>query len=79
MDPLRAKAEERKLSMVTCYDFTFAHLVSKSPVDGILVGDSAAMVMQGHPSTLSASTELMRPHGGGRERRRGHAPGMAST
>ena len=62
MDFLRAKAEERKLSMVTCYDFTFARLVSKSPVDGILVDDSAAMVMQGDPSTLSASTELMRLH-----------------
>lgn len=47
---------------VTCYDYTFARILSKSPIDGILVGDSAAMVMQGHPSTLSASTELMRLH-----------------
>ena len=31
-------------------------------VDGILVGDSAAMVMHGHPSTLSASVDLMRLH-----------------
>src|SRR5882724_10022136 len=62
MDFLRAKAEGRKLSMVTCYDYTFARLLSKSPIDGILVGDSAAMVMQGYPSTLSASTELMRLH-----------------
>jgi 3-methyl-2-oxobutanoate hydroxymethyltransferase len=31
-------------------------------VDGILVGDSAAMVMHGHPSTLSASVELMCLH-----------------
>jgi 3-methyl-2-oxobutanoate hydroxymethyltransferase len=52
MDFLRAKAEGRKLSMVTCYDYTFARLLSKSPIDAILVGDSAAMVMQGHPSTL---------------------------
>src|SRR5258706_3420191 len=62
MDFLRAKAEGRKLSMVTCYDYTIARLLSKSPIDGILVGDSAAMVMQGHPSTLSASMELMRLH-----------------
>lgn len=59
---LRAKADQRKLSMVTCYDYTFARLLSKSPIDGILVGDSAAMVMHGHPSTLSATTELMRLH-----------------
>src|SRR5271154_6614267 len=61
-DFLRAKAEGRKLSMVTCYDYTFARLLAKSPVDGILVGDSAAMVMHGHPSTLSAGVELMRVH-----------------
>jgi len=61
-DFLRAKIECRKLSMVTCYDFTFARLLSRSAIDGILVGDSAAMVMHGHPSTLSASVELIRLH-----------------
>jgi 3-methyl-2-oxobutanoate hydroxymethyltransferase len=61
-DFLGAKIEGRKLSMVTCYDYTFARLLSKSAIDGILVGDSAAMVMHGHPTTLSASTELMRLH-----------------
>jgi 3-methyl-2-oxobutanoate hydroxymethyltransferase len=61
-DFLRAKVERRKLSMVTCYDYTFARLLSKSAIDGILVGDSAAMVMHGHPSTLSATVELMRLH-----------------
>lgn len=61
-DFLRAKLEGRKLSMVTCYDYTFARLLSKSAIDGILVGDSTAMVMHGHPSTLSASVDLMRLH-----------------
>jgi 3-methyl-2-oxobutanoate hydroxymethyltransferase len=61
-DFLRAKVEGRKLSMLTCYDYTFARLLSKTAIDGILVGDSAAMVMHGHPSTLSASLELMRFH-----------------
>jgi 3-methyl-2-oxobutanoate hydroxymethyltransferase len=61
-DFLRAKTEGRKLSMVTCYDYTFARILSQSPIDGILVGDSAVMVMHGHPSTLSASIELMRMH-----------------
>src|SRR6201989_521437 len=62
MDFLRAKAEGRNLSMVTGSDSTFSRLLSKSAIDGILVGDSAAMVMHGYPSTLSASTELMRLH-----------------
>jgi 3-methyl-2-oxobutanoate hydroxymethyltransferase len=61
-DFLRAKIEGRRISMVTCYDYTFARVLSKSPIDGILVGDSAAMVMHGHPSTLSANVELMRLH-----------------
>jgi 3-methyl-2-oxobutanoate hydroxymethyltransferase len=59
---LQAKVEGRKLSMVTCYDYTFARVLSRSPIDGILVGDSAAMVMHGHASTLSASVELMGLH-----------------
>ena len=61
-DFLRAKIERRKLSMITCYDYTFARLLSKSPIDGILVGDSAAMAMYGHPSTLSMTVELMGLH-----------------
>src|ERR1700757_4119670 len=62
LDYLRAKDEGRKLSMVTCYDYTFARLLAKSAIDGILVGDSAAMVMHGHASTLYASVELIRLH-----------------
>jgi len=59
---LHAKAEGRRLSMVTCYDYTFARLLAKSPIDGILIGDSAAMVMHGHNSTLAISVEMMRLH-----------------
>jgi 3-methyl-2-oxobutanoate hydroxymethyltransferase len=61
-DFVRAKVEGRRLSMVTCYDYTFARLLSRSAVDGILVGDSAAMVMHGHASTLYASVDLIRLH-----------------
>jgi 3-methyl-2-oxobutanoate hydroxymethyltransferase len=61
-DFLHAKSEHRKLSMVTCYDYTFARLLSGSAIDAILVGDSAAMVMHGHPSTLSMTIELTRLH-----------------
>jgi 3-methyl-2-oxobutanoate hydroxymethyltransferase len=62
LDFIQAKSERRRLSMVTCYDYTFARLLSQTPVDGILVGDSAAMVMHGHSSTVSASVELIRIH-----------------
>lgn len=59
---LQAKLERRRLSMVTCYDYTFARLLARSAVDGILVGDSAAMVMHGHASTIAARVEMMRVH-----------------
>ncbi|MEQ1886965.1 MAG: 3-methyl-2-oxobutanoate hydroxymethyltransferase [Bryobacteraceae bacterium] len=61
-DFLRAKAQQRKIAMVTCYDYTFARLIAKTPIDAILVGDSAAMVMHGHPSTLTMNIELTRMH-----------------
>ena len=61
-DFLQAKLEGRRLSMVTCYDYSFARLLAASPVDGILVGDSVAMVMHGHPSTVTANMDMMRLH-----------------
>lgn len=61
-DFLHAKTEGRKLSLATCYDYTFARLLSESALDGILVGDSAAMVMHGHSSTVSADLNMMRLH-----------------
>ncbi len=61
-DFVRAKIEGRKLSMVTCYDYTFASVLAGSAIEAILVGDSAAMVVHGHPSTLFATVEMMRLH-----------------
>ena len=59
---MQCKAENKKLSMLTCYDYTSAKLINKSHVDMILVGDSAAMVMHGHNSTLPISTSTMAAH-----------------
>ncbi len=61
-DFARAKRELRKLTLVTCYDYTFARLLADTAIDGILVGDSGAMVMHGHRSTLHASVEMMCRH-----------------
>ena len=57
-----AKAAGRKISMVTCYDTSLARVLEASAVDSLLVGDSAAMVMHGHPNTLAATIELMALH-----------------
>ena len=61
-DFARFKAEGRKISMVTAYDAWSARIVARSNVDAILVGDSAAMVIHGHPTTLAATVELMAIH-----------------
>jgi len=59
---IEMKSKGKKISMVTCYDFTMAQIVNRSEVDLILVGDSAAMVMHGQKTTLNISTELMCVH-----------------
>jgi 3-methyl-2-oxobutanoate hydroxymethyltransferase len=61
-DFARFKAEGRKISIVTAYDAWSARLVARSHVDAILVGDSAAMVMHGHATTLGATVRLMALH-----------------
>lgn len=48
--------------MVTAYDAWTARLLADSPVDAILVGDSAMMVMHGERDTLGATTEIMAWH-----------------
>jgi 3-methyl-2-oxobutanoate hydroxymethyltransferase len=62
LDFQRLKKERRKISMVTCYDYSSARAVAESNIDCILVGDSLAMVMHGHPTTLSATTAMMALH-----------------
>jgi 3-methyl-2-oxobutanoate hydroxymethyltransferase len=61
-DFARFKAEARRISMVTAYDAWSARLIARSQVDAVLVGDSAAMVMHGHKTTLAATVQLMALH-----------------
>lgn len=61
-DFIRFKAERRKISIVTAYDAWSARLVARSSVDAILVGDSAAMVIHGEPTTLTATVQVMAMH-----------------
>lgn len=56
------KKKKQKISMLTCYDYTFASILNDSEIDSILVGDSLAMVMHGHPTTLQASVQMMALH-----------------
>jgi len=62
LDFKKKKLAKEKITMVTCYDHSFAKLVGRSNVDCILVGDSLAQVMHGHPTTLKATAKLMGLH-----------------
>jgi 3-methyl-2-oxobutanoate hydroxymethyltransferase len=62
LDFQKMKNEGRKISVVTCYDYSSACAVAASNIDCILVGDSVAMVMHGHATTLSATTAMIALH-----------------
>jgi 3-methyl-2-oxobutanoate hydroxymethyltransferase len=53
---LAAKGE-RKLAMVTAYDFTFSRLADRAGVDLLLVSDSLGMVVQGADNTLGVTMD----------------------
>ena len=40
------------ISVLTCYDTTFARVLDRAGVDCLLVGDSLGMVLQGLSSTV---------------------------
>ena len=54
-----ARTSGAKLAMLTCYDFTTAKLMQDAGVPILLVGDSAANVILGHPTTLPVSLSFM--------------------
>lgn len=56
------KENNEKISMVTCYDYWSAYIISQSHIDCILVGDSLAMVMYGYQNTLPATVGMMSRH-----------------
>ncbi len=57
-----AKAAGAKIVMVTAYDAWSARLLADTPVDCLLVGDSAMMVVHGEKDTLGATPEIMALH-----------------
>ncbi|MES2831486.1 MAG: 3-methyl-2-oxobutanoate hydroxymethyltransferase [Pseudomonadota bacterium] len=57
---LRSTGE--KITMLTCYDASFAALMDRCGVEILLVGDSLGMVCQGHDSTLPVTIEDIAYH-----------------
>jgi 3-methyl-2-oxobutanoate hydroxymethyltransferase len=56
-DFLAAKTRGVRLTMLTAYDYTMARLLDAAGVDGLLVGDSLGMVIQGHEHSLSVTLD----------------------
>ena len=57
-----AKAQNKKIVVVTSYDAWSARLLAETAVDCLLVGDSVMMVVHGERDTLGATVELMALH-----------------
>ncbi len=61
-DFLSARARGMRLTMLTAYDYTMARLLDAAGVDGVLVGDSLGMVVQGNDDCLSVTLDEMIYH-----------------
>lgn len=61
-DIIALKKSDKRISMLTAYDFYSAKFVDQAGVDIILVGDSLGMVIQGREDTLAVSIDDMVYH-----------------
>jgi 3-methyl-2-oxobutanoate hydroxymethyltransferase len=54
----RKKYESKTpISVITCYDYSFARLFAQTDIDAILIGDSLGNVIQGHKSTIPVTLD----------------------
>ncbi len=62
LDVQQAKEENRKLTMMTAYDYPFGLLADEAGIDIVLVGDSLGMVVMGLEGTVEVNMEHMIHH-----------------
>ncbi len=58
-DIIKKKKDEKKISVITSYDYTLGSLCDKAGIDILLVGDSAGMVMLGYENTIPVTMDQM--------------------
>jgi 3-methyl-2-oxobutanoate hydroxymethyltransferase len=59
VDLLTMKDEHKPITWLTCYDYSFARVMSETDLDMILVGDSGGMVLLGFEDTVPVTMEHM--------------------
>lgn len=59
LELIARKKESKKISMITCYDYTSAKIASKSNIDIVFIGDSLGMTMLGFKNTIPCTTDVM--------------------
>jgi 3-methyl-2-oxobutanoate hydroxymethyltransferase len=59
---MKKKQKSEKSTMLTCYDYAMAKLVSSQDIDMLLVGDSLGNVKLGYENTLPVTVEDMIYH-----------------
>lgn len=55
----KLKNNNEKIAMLTAYDYSTAQVLDKAEIDGILVGDSLAMVALGYENTYNITIDEM--------------------
>jgi 3-methyl-2-oxobutanoate hydroxymethyltransferase len=59
---LEKKHKAEPITALTAYDYAIARIVDEAGVDIVLVGDSLAMVVMGHDSTMAVTVDEMLHH-----------------
>ena len=62
LDIYKKKAEKKKITMLTAYDYPTAQIVDQAGIDMVLVGDSLGNVVQGVANTLPVTMDEMIYH-----------------
>lgn len=60
---MAAKGRDKKLTVLTAYDYPLARLFDQAGVDALLVGDSLGMAVQGKSTTMPVTLDQMIYHG----------------